>query len=319
MRKKLPANLFKRGVWLAPIAGYSDVGFRKLCYQYGAQYTFCEMVSAYQLASKNSAKFTALDISDIKTPTGIQIITPNATILISSLLVLNKLIKQKPYCHISSICLNLGCPVQKKSGAYLLNNLELIEQLFSALKQHATLPIGAKIRLAINETDKKKKIYLKITKLANKYLDFLIVHGRTLTQLYRGSVDLEAIKQIKQIATIPVVGNGDIKSPQDAELMFKLTKCDAVMIAREAMKRPWIFKRIKDYFVTSKQQLLDEAKERMYCLKKYLDYQQKYNIDFLHTRMHVQLFFKNKYPQLNLKINSASSVAEIRRIVEDIK
>jgi len=345
----LPKSIFNQGFFLSPLAGYTNLTFRRICFDYGCQYTFCEMISAHQLASGDPKKYLALDTYDAQIPAGLQFLTNNPLKLKEAIELINSQRRKAPYKNISSFCLNLGCPQQNKSGAYLLDQPALVESLFAILKKYSRVPVSAKIRLALNEEHKKKKPYLQIAKLANKYLDFLIVHGRTLNQYYGGTVDLESIREIKKQADIPIVGNGDVKTAQDAETMFQKTGCDAIMIGRAAMHRPYVFEEMVKWkkgkvlsgstssprglskgevLSLSKGEVLSLSKggeegsaeedKRTECIRNYLKWQKKYlkyNHDYRHIKVHLQTFLKNRRPELNRQIDQTKDIKTILSLV----
>ncbi|MEM0230582.1 MAG: tRNA-dihydrouridine synthase family protein [Candidatus Woesearchaeota archaeon] len=306
----LPRSIFKKGLFLAPMALYSDYGLRRLCFEYGADYTFTEMISAHTIVRKDLEKIRELDILDDEVPTGIQILTFSPEMLKGAI---EKIQHSKISERISSVCLNLGCPNVRNNGAFLLNNLELIRKLFIAMET-SKLPTSAKIRLAIDEKHLLEKPYLKIAELAEKHLDFLIVHGRTLSQRFSGRVNLDAIREIKESVSIPVVGNGDIKSGIEAGHMFKETGCDAVMIGRAAIRKPFIFKEIKHYLRTGSEIKIDEKQELLKCAVNYLNMQKQANFSAFQTRVHLQALLR-RFKQLNRQISLERTVEGMRTAV----
>ena len=313
MMKKQIGKALNKGLFLAPMLAYTDMAMRKICYDYCADYTFTEMVSAHAIFE---GKTRLIDTIDSKVPTGIQVFTSKAEYLKKAILVLNELIKKKPYKNISSICLNLGCPHVKGSGAFLLNDLEEIEKMFIVLKKHSKLPICAKIRLGI-----KKKNYKKLVKLSNKYLDFLIVHGRTKEQLYRGENDLDAIKEIKKLSKIPIVANGDVKDIESAKKMFEYTNCDAIMIGRSALEKPWIFKEINAWkskmsgtIHRGSRKKIDDKTEREKTIKKYLVLAEKYNTSVVHLKNHLMKLLPTKERELKDELSRCKSLEEIKKL-----
>jgi tRNA-dihydrouridine synthase B len=310
----LPKSLFKKGLFLAPMANYSDLGMRRISFDYGAGYTFTEMVSAHEIMKSADIRFRELDSFDPEVPTGIQIITPSPEMLGKAI---SRIKEQNapPLSNISSICLNLGCPRIKNSGSFLLEKTDVIEELFKAMKSSSDIPVCAKIRLAGNSEHLAEKPYLKIARLAGKYLDFLIVHGRTRAQMYSGTVDLSSIKEIRDSVSIPVVGNGDIMKPSDAKKMFDETGCDAVMVGRAAIRRPFIFREIRDYLKNGKEPDIDEKGERLECAVKYLKIGEKMNCSVFQTRIHLQGFLKGTFRLLNERITKEKTVQGMKELV----
>ncbi|MCX6709390.1 MAG: tRNA-dihydrouridine synthase family protein [Candidatus Woesearchaeota archaeon] len=310
----LPKNLFRQGLFLAPMANYSDIGLRTISFSYGADYTFSEMVSAHEIFGRDITHYRELDFFDQSVPTGLQIITPSPEMLKKAIEKIKSAGGQ--FSNISSICLNLGCPKLKKSGAFLLDKMEIIEELFSAMHDTSNLPTCVKMRLGINLEHMKEKPHLRIARLAEKYLDFIIVHGRTKNQVYSGEIDLKSMREIKDSVSIPVVGNGDIKNPKDAEKMFSETGCDAIMIGRAACSKPYLFREIRHYLKTGEELIIDEKKEKILCVKRYLELQKKYNLSLIQAKIHILSFLKSCSKSLKVRIAGSKEIEEIRGLVE---
>jgi tRNA-dihydrouridine synthase B len=306
----LPKSLFRKGVFLAPMAVYSDIGLRRICFDYGADYTFTEMMSAHSVVRNGVSGVREIDLLDPAVPTSVQIITPSPEMLGKAISLI-----QEQEKNFSSFCLNLGCPHLNKAGAFLLDRTDIIEELFKTMRDFSKVPISAKIRLASDEKHLKDKPYLKIAGLAEKYLDFIVVHARTREQMYSGPVNLSAIKEIKSSVSIPVVGNGDIKCALDAGRMFDETGCDAVMIGRAALKKPFLFKEIKHYLKTGEEMKIDEKAEKLLSGRKYLELQEKYRFSMIETKVHLQSFFKGSFKKLNLGISKEKTVEGMKELV----
>jgi tRNA-dihydrouridine synthase B len=278
---------------LAPMAMYSDIGFRQLCYDYGCSYAFTEMIYTSEFIKKSEQLKRKLDIFD---SVGLQFISNSPEELKEAIKIVNNKEFYPMLKNISSIDLNLSCPMpdvmEKNLGSALLKQPNLVRELFKAMKSSTSLPVSAKIRLAINSKHKKTKPYLRIAKIAEEEgLDFITVNLRTAGLLHKDKIDLEALKELRQNTKIPIIGNGGICDESSAEEMLKY--CDAVMIAQHALKEPFIFKQLNYYFEKKEKLKIDIKDEKLICIKKYLSYADKYNIGFQHIKIHMQSFLKD--------------------------
>jgi len=237
------SNQMNREVWLSPMEGVSDLGFRKLCAQEGADMTFTEMIRADSIVRGNKATLSLID-THMKFAQGVQL-------LVSKPAILRKALEKIDFTNIKAVDLNFGCPspdvVSKGGGPALLKRVSRMKNLLMVLKKHSPVPCGIKIRLGLNAREKKNKVYLKVVELANEAeLDWIIVHSKTADQSSRDPIDLQALKEIIHASKIPVIGNGFVTDRESAEKMFDLG-CKGVMVARAAIGNPWVFKEIKGY------------------------------------------------------------------------
>lgn len=221
---------------LAPLAGYTDSSFRRICRDFGCGLSFTEMVSAKGLYYKNQNTEDLLKTDPaLEGPVGFQLFGHEEEMFKSAVMDL----KDRP-----NVCfdINMGCPVPKVvknfEGSAMLKTPELAEKCVKACAL-AGKPVSVKMRIGFDE----KKGYTEFAKrMQDAGAAFISVHGRTRSQFYSGKADWDAIKEIKQSLAIPVVGNGDVFSAEDALRMLDYTGCDAVMIARGALGNPWIFR-----------------------------------------------------------------------------
>lgn len=224
---------------LAPMAGYSDLPFRILASEYGADMVFTEMVSAKALSYDDEKTKKLLRTDATEKNVAVQIFGKDPEIVEK---ITKKLDMDDRFI---SIDLNLGCPapkiVKNGEGSFLLNNPELIFELLTAMRKATKKPISAKIRLGFENYNYKETIKA----IESAGADFLTVHGRTAKMMYSGNADWDAIGEIKASVKIPVVGNGDIQSPEAAKNAFEKYKVDAIMIGRAAIGNPFLFKAIK--------------------------------------------------------------------------
>ena len=241
---------------LSPLEGVSDAGFRKLCYGLGAGITWTEMIRASGVVRRNKATLDLIDTHDPDVLTGIQLFAVNERELAVALYTLEQLAHSTHphFMHIKAVDLNFGCPspevIRIGAGPALLKRTNKMALMFDKLdhwRKHTKLPIGAvgaKIRLGLNQQEQDHKVYLRIVEAANRHLDYLTVHARHAKQRSRDPPTWAAIREIKQLATIPVIGNGDALTVRDAVRMREETGCDGVMLARAAIRDPWVFREL---------------------------------------------------------------------------
>lgn len=236
---------------LAPMAGVTDLPFRMLCKEQGCGLLYTEMVSAKAILYKNRNTRELLEVRPEERPIAVQLFGSDPEIVSD----MAHQIEDGPY---DIIDLNMGCPVPKVvnngEGSALMKNPKLVEQLFSALCEKVKKPVTVKIRKGFDENHVNA---VEIARIAESCgIAAVAVHGRTREQFYSGTADWDIIRQVKEAVKIPVIGNGDIFTPQDGKRMMEETGCDGLMIARGARGNPWLFGRINHYL--DKGQLLPE-------------------------------------------------------------
>lgn len=239
---------------LAPIAGYTDSPFRKICVRHNCGLTMTELISAEGIVRKNKKTMDFLTFSDEERPLAIQIFGSKPEIMGEAASVVESL---KP----DVVDINLGCPARKVcgsgNGAYLLKDPDLIFRITEKVVKNTTIPVSAKIRTG---WDHNSLNYMEVVKaLEAGGVTFITVHGRTREQQYSGLADWNIIREICAESEVPVIGNGDIDSYAKAFEMMEYSGCKAVMIGRGALGNPWIFsgetpdvpeiiKQIKEHF-----------------------------------------------------------------------
>ncbi len=232
---------------LAPLAGISNRAFRMLARKYGASMCYTEMISSEAIVRNQKKTLNMIDIDPDEHPVGVQLFGSEPSSLAKAV---RKVLEFGP----DLIDLNLGCQVKKvvrkNGGAALLKNEALAGELMSAAVENSTVPITIKMRTG---WDSQSDVYIDVGKMAErKGVSAITLHPRSRTENYSKKADWSKIALLKKEVSIPVIGNGDINIPQDAENMFQQTGCDAIMLGRAAMKNPYIFTRIKTYLSEGK-------------------------------------------------------------------
>lgn len=309
-----------RPVFLAPMEDVTDIGFRLLCKRFGASMVYTEFVSAEALIRDVKSTIQKLTISDEERPVGIQIYGRDVDAMVEAAQIVEQ-------AGPNVIDLNFGCPVKKVAGkgagAGMLQNIPKMLEITRKVVDAVKLPVTVKTRLGWNHEQ------LIITELAEQLQDCgiqaLTIHGRTRSQMYTGSADWTLIGSVKRNPRIhiPIIGNGDITSPQEAQKAFEDFGVDAIMIGRATFGRPWIFKEVRDVLDNCNtipldfNQKLDILEELLHINVERID--EKRGI--LHTRRHLAAtpIFKGipDFRQTRIAMLRAETTDELLQILED--
>ena len=223
---------------LSPLCGVTDSPFRNLARRHGASMVFCEMTSSAGLVRKNPKSFDLLEYLPEERPIGAQLCGSEGPVMADAARMCEAL-------GFDSVDLNYGCPVRKvvarEAGAAMLTDLDRLERVTSAVVNAVSLPVTAKIRIGWDRDSVNAQQVAQV--LERSGVRWITVHARTRTEKFSGAAHWEVIKQVKESTTLPVIGNGDVKTPEDAKRMVDETGCDAVMVGRGAFGNPWLFGR----------------------------------------------------------------------------
>ena len=305
----------ENNVFLAPMAGVTDLPFRILCKEMGCGLVYSEMVSAKGILYDNKNTTELLEIDPKERPVAVQLFGSDPEILGA----MAKKIEQYP---IDIIDVNMGCPapkiVKNGEGSCLMKTPELVGKIVKSLVESQSKPVTIKFRKGFDDDHINA---VEIAKIAEANgASAVAVHGRTREQYYSGKADWDIIKQVKEAVNIPVIGNGDVFTPQDAKNLLEHTGCDAIMVGRGAQGNPWIFKRILHYLNTG--ELLPEptAEERVEKALRHaqmlIDYKGEY-IGVREMRKHMAWYMKGMpgAAELRGKLNYAENRAELESLL----
>ncbi len=304
-------------VSLAPMAGATDSSFRQICLEFGADFVTSEMVSAKALVMGDRKTPLLMRRADGENPFGIQLFGHDPEDFYKAAMMVEKEFAPE------FIDINMGCPAPKitggGAGSALMLTPGIAVDIASAVVDAVKVPVSAKIRAGYSAVTAPELA----AELEKAGISFIIVHGRTRERMYRPPVDLEVIKRVKQAVSVPVIGNGDIETGEDALRMLKETGCDAVAVGRAALGDPFIFARIKAYLKNEPLPAQPTLEERLAVLKKQVERMVEYKGEYIamqEARKHAAWYLKGVRSAAKLRAlaNGLESLSDLERYIETV-
>ena len=306
----------QNNVILAPMAGVTDLPFRLLCREQGVGLLCMEMVSAKAIYYHNKNTEELMRIEPEENPVSLQLFGSDPYIMSE----MAKRIEEKPF---DILDVNMGCQVPKVvnngEGSALMKNPALVRDIVSAMAKAIKKPLTVKIRKGFDEETVNAVEIAKI--IEDSGAAAIVVHGRTRQQYYSGKADWDIIRQVKDAVSIPVIGNGDVDSPESAERMIRETGCDGIMVGRAAQGNPWIFRQITHYLDTGELLPRPELSQVKQMILRHAQLQLQYKGEYTgirEMRKHVA-WYTAGYPhsaKLRAAVNEIETMEQLLRMIE---
>lgn len=306
----------KNNLILAPMAGVTDLPFRLLCKEQGAGLLCMEMVSAKAIYFNNKNTEELLTIDDREPSVSLQLFGSDPDIISE----MAKKIENRPF---SILDINMGCPVPKVAGngegSALMKNPKLVEEIVSKTAKAIKKPVTVKIRKGFDDEHINAVEIARIAESAGAAA--VAVHGRTREQYYSGKADWDIIRQVKEAVKIPVIGNGDVTSPEAARQLMETTGCDGIMIGRGAQGNPWIFRQILHWMETGEEEPKPDLEEVKAMILRHarmlVEYKGVYT-GIREMRKHVA-WYTAGYPnsaKLRARVNEIESLEALEHLIQ---
>ncbi|KGM97123.1 TIM barrel oxidoreductase NifR3 [Clostridium novyi A str. 4552] len=310
---------FENNVFLAPMAGVTDIAYRGLCKEMGCGLVYTEMISAKGMYYDNENTKKLLQLSEEEKPVAAQIFGSDPLVMARACEILNE---DEGVCIID---INMGCPapkiVKNGEGSALMKNPKLAGEIVKEMKKVSNKPVTVKFRKGFDKDNINAVDFAMAMEQAGA--DAIAVHGRTRAQMYEGKADWDIIRKVKESVSIPVTGNGDVFSAEDALALKNTTNCDAIMVARGAMGNPWIFKQIQ-LAINGKEVVYPTPIEKIDLCIRHLNLAVQYHGELKgvrEMRKHIAWYIKGikKCTEIKNKINIEKDFNNVVKILTEYK
>ncbi len=318
MEWKIGNVTIKNQIVMAPMAGFSNTSFRKIVKEMGVGLIYAEMVSDKALVYQSQKTIDMLKMDEMERPIAQQIFGSDKTSFVQAALYVEKVMKP------DIIDINMGCPVPKvalknQAGSALLKDPLKVKEIVSEVVQHVKIPVTVKIRSGWDENNINAVQIAKVIEEAGAKA--ICVHARTRSQGYSGHADWNVIREVKKSVSIPVIGNGDVTSPELAQKMLLETGCDAVMIGRGLLGNPWLVKACLDYLESGHYSTISSL-EKVDMMKKHFEMlknDKNEQVALLEIRTNLLYYLKGmpKNKEIKQLVCQTKTETDLQRVLED--